>query len=87
VSHVATPGEIRDWHQDLAPLAEDRIEPVIGLLSEVVGECSTCELPIRRCDPRRLQGNALHHLACVPAHKPERPTLVAVPDPDPGGPP
>jgi len=87
MSHRALPGEVRDWRRDLAPLPEERVEPVIGLLSEIVGTCPACDAPIRRCDPRALDGTALVHLACAPIHEPERPTLVAVPVPDPGGPP
>ena len=64
--HVATPGELRQWREKLAPLRPERIDGILRLLSEVVDECPSCGDPVRRCDCRRLVRGRLFHLSCPP---------------------
>jgi hypothetical protein len=65
VRRRATPREIADWEEQLAPLQPDRRGAVVDLLAEVIGDCRICNEPIRRCDPRVLAGYGLSHLACI----------------------
>lgn len=63
---TATPAEIRDWQEFLAPLSPDRAQAAMRLLAEVVGDCPTCQGPIRRSDRRRLVEDRLYHRGCAP---------------------
>ena len=65
--HIATPGEMSSWRAELKPLAADRADAVMRMLSEVVNDCPACDEPVRRCDPRRLVDERLLHLRCAPA--------------------
>lgn len=85
MAHCALPGEIATWRRFCAPLAPERVEGVIRMLSEIVATCPECDEPVRRCDGRKLVGDQLMHLSCAPGDPPVRtfPPITTQGDDDP----
>jgi hypothetical protein len=65
---LAKPAEVEQLMALLDPLEHldrDRKAAIARMFFEVVADCARCEDPVRRCDPRRVVGDRLHHLDCV----------------------
>ena len=63
--YPATPGEFEGLMDFLEPVGRARHAPIARMLFLQVAVCPRCERPVRPCDPRRLVGDQLLHLACA----------------------
>ena len=54
----------------LAPLPDHRREAVREWLSGSVGDCVSCEQPVLRSHPRRLEKDGVAHVSCEVAAQP-----------------
>lgn len=54
----------------LAEISPERRDAVAAWLVESVGQCTTCEGPVRRIDPRRAESAGFAHLSCPTAAPP-----------------
>ena len=63
--YAATPGEFDRLIDFLEPVDRKHHAAIARMVFLEVATCPRCELPIRRCDTRRLVGDRLHHLTCA----------------------
>lgn len=64
----ATPREFEELLAALDGLDyidRDQRAGIARMVFEAVSDCPVCEEGVRRCDPRRLVDDRLHHLDCV----------------------